>query len=151
MLRLTRLSDYGILLMSRMAMAADERHTAADLASATHVPAPTVSKILQMLLQAGLLESIRGARGGYRLARGPEAISVREVIQALEGAIALTECNLDDADCEQSGVCATSRNWKRINAAVCNALDAISLADMARDDFMPVFRVQRAMPVREMG
>lgn len=151
MLRLTKLTDYGILLMTHLAASDLPQHTASDLAAATHIPLPTVSKILQMLLHEGLLESIRGARGGYRLARDPNRISVREVIDAFEGSIALTECNLESSECEQSEVCSTSGNWKKINAAVRTALDAITLADMAERNFMPVFKLQRAVPLKEAG
>ncbi|HXH72110.1 MAG TPA: SUF system Fe-S cluster assembly regulator [Mariprofundaceae bacterium] len=145
MLRLTKLTDYGILLMTHMASSKAELHSAGGLAEATHVPLPTVSKILQMLLHQGLLESIRGPRGGYQLARSADRISVREIIHTFEGSIALTECNLEDGECEQSAVCSTSNNWKRINLAVSQALESISLADMTQQDFMPVFRLQRAI------
>ncbi len=151
MLRLTRLTDYGILLMTRMASNPEAVHTSAALAEATHVPLPTVSKILQALLHAGLLESIRGAHGGYRLARPAARISVRDVIDTLEGSIALTECNLERHRCEQREVCTTSRNWQRINAAVQQALSDITLADMTRQDFMPVFRLERGIRLAEVN
>jgi len=150
MLRLTKLTDYGILLMTHMASSGSELHTAGGLAEATHVPLPTVSKILQMLLHQGLLASIRGPRGGYQLARPASRITVREIINTFEGSIALTECNLEDGECEQSAVCSTSNNWKRINLAVSQALESISLADMTQQDFMPVFRLQRAIPMAEV-
>jgi len=145
MLRLTRLTDYGIMLMTHMASSETALHAAGGLAEATHVPLPTVSKILQMLLHQGLLVSIRGPRGGYRLARPAGQITVREIINTFEGSIALTECNLEGGECEQSAFCSTSSNWKRINVAVSQALDSITLADMTQQDFMPVFRLQRAV------
>lgn len=147
MLRLTKLTDYGILLMTHMASSDQGLHTAAELSAATRVPLPTVSKILQMLLHHDLLVSVRGARGGYQLARPASRVSVREIINAFEGSIALTECSLEEQECEQSKFCATINNWKRINDAVSQALDAISLADMAERDFMPVFRLQRTIPI----
>jgi len=143
MLRLTRVTDYGILLMTQLAhsqsIALNTRLTANDLAVATHVPAPTVSKILQSLLKAGLLDSVRGAHGGYQLSRSAGAISLREIIHCLEGQIALTECNLESGACDQSSVCSTRNNWKRINDAMHDSLESISLADMADDSFRPVF------------
>lgn len=151
MLRLTKLADYGILLMTHMAASEDELHTAGDLAAMTHVPQPTVSKILQMLLSDKLLVSIRGARGGYRLARPASEISIVDVIASLEGDIALTECNLDDCDCAQQPVCSISGSWQRINEAVHMALQGITLADMAQPDFMPVMRIDRAVPLRSVG
>jgi FeS assembly SUF system regulator len=148
MLRLTKLADYGILLMTHMAASEEKLHTAGDLSAVTHVPQPTVSKILQMLLNDQLLVSIRGARGGYRLARPAKEISIVNVISTLEGHIALTECNLDDCDCAQQPVCGISGSWQRINEAVHMALQGITLADMVQSDFMPVMRMERAVPLK---
>lgn len=150
MLRLTKLTDYGILLMTHMATSEQQLFTAAGLAEATHIPVPTVSKILQMLLHENLLTSTRGARGGYQLTRKAADINVRDVIDVFEGAIALTECNLADSACDQSAVCSTSNNWKRINQAVREALESISLADMIEQDFIPVFRLQRGIAIAKV-
>ena len=151
MLRLTKLTDYGILLMTRMAASGQDRFSAAELADSTQIPMPTVSKILQMLQHEGMLDSIRGAHGGYRLTRPATEINVRDVIGVFEGSIALTECNLDDGgSCDQHAVCSTSNNWKRINAAVRQALESISLADMTEQDFMPVFRLQRGISIAKV-
>jgi len=148
MLRLTKLTDYGILLMTQMASSQQVRFSAAELADSTHIPTPTVSKILQMLLHEGMLHSMRGAKGGYELTRPATKINVRDVINVFEGSIALTECNLDDGgSCEQHDVCATSKSWKRINQAVRQALEDISLADMIEQDFVPVFRLQRGIAI----
>jgi len=151
MLRLTKLTDYGILLLTHMATDETRLYASNDLSNATHIPSPTVSKVLQSLLSVGLLESVRGARGGYRLARASESISVREIIDCFEGDIALTECNLDEGACDQLSVCATQNNWKRINEAVRGALDDISLKDMTKKDFMPVFSIRKAMPIQSAG
>lgn len=133
MIRMTKQSDYGIVLMTRMAGAADELHTAAGLATEAQLPAPTVSKILKLLARAGLLESHRGVKGGYGLAREPEAISVAEIIGALEGPIAVTEC-IDDSpgECSQEPFCPVRGNWQRINLAIRQALEAITLAEMTQ-------------------
>jgi len=144
MLRLTKLTDYGILLMTYMAAANESTYTAALLAEHTHVPLPTVSKVMQMLLHQGLLESIRGAHGGYRLSRPSFQISVGEIISSLEGSIALTECNLEGHECDQLPFCTTSSHWLKINDAIRDALTMISLADMARPDYRPVFRIDES-------
>jgi len=151
MLRLTKLTDYGILLMTRMASSKQARFTAGELAGVTRIPSPTVSKILQMLLHEGLLDSTRGARGGYRLSRDASQINIREVVNVFEGSIALTECNLDENTCEQHAVCSTSENWKRINRVVGQVLQDISLADMAEQDFVPVVRLQRAIAIAKVN
>jgi len=150
MLRLTKLTDYGILLMTRMATSEQQRFTAAELAQVTRIPLPTVSKILQMLLHENLLSSTRGARGGYQLTRKAGDINVRDVINVFEGSIALTECNIEGSSCEQSDVCSTSKNWKRINLAVRQALEGISLADMSEQDFVPIFRLQRGIAIAKV-
>jgi len=142
MFRITRLTDYGVLLMTQIAKDTACVHNAADLAEQVRVPLPTVSKILQILLRENLLESVRGAGGGYRLARTASDISVRDIIVALEGPIALTECNLEEGSCEQEPHCATRGNWQIINQAVRHALGDISLADMIQPAFAPVMRVE---------
>jgi len=150
MLRLTKLTDYGILLMTRMASPDQGLFAATELSETTRIPAPTVSKILQTLLHEGMLESTRGAKGGYRLARPAAEINVRDIITVFEGSIALTECNLDSWSCDQSEVCSTSSNWKRINVAMLQALASISLEDMTEQGFVPVFRLQRGMALTEV-
>ncbi len=131
MIRITKQSDYAIVLMTRLANGADALHNAASLASDSQLPAPTVSKILKILARAGLLESHRGVKGGYTLARDPESISVAEIISALEGPIAVTECIEDGpGECSQEPFCAVRGNWQRINLAIRQALEAISLAEM---------------------
>jgi len=142
MFRITRLTDYGVLLMTQLAKDITAVHNAADLADQVRVPLPTVSKILQILLHENLLESVRGAGGGYRLARSASAISVRDIIVALEGPIALTECNLEEGNCEQEPHCAIRGNWQMINQAVRHALGDISLANMIQPAFAPVMHVE---------
>lgn len=150
MLRLTKLTDYGILLLTRMASSEQLRFTATELAEMTHIPMPTVSKILQMLLHENLLSSTRGTRGGYQLTRDASQINVRDVINVFEGSIALTECNIEGSTCDQHDVCSTSNNWKRINIAVGQALEGISLADMNEQSFVPVFRLQRGIAIEKV-
>ncbi len=143
MFRITRLTDYGVLLMTQLAKNENDVHNAADLAGQAHVPLPTVSKILQILLHDHLLESVRGAGGGYRLARKAAAISVRDIIVALEGPIALTECSLETGDCEQESHCAIRDNWHVINQVVRHALADISLEDMIQPEFVPMMRTKK--------
>ncbi len=133
MIKIGRLTDYGIVLMSYMASNRDRAHNAAEVAEAAHLPAPTVSKLLRELARDGLLESQRGAKGGYVLARAPEDISVAEIITVLEGPIALTACSVTstDPDCEHESLCPVRGHWTRINRAISEALDGVSLAEMA--------------------
>lgn len=131
MIRITRQTDYGIVLLTHMATRpADEVHTAKDAARWTRLPLPMVSKILKSLARSGILESHRGVKGGYSLSRRPDRIMVREVIEALEGPIGITECSHGQGFCEQEGGCPTRVNWRRINGVVRDALDRIPLTEM---------------------
>ena len=132
MIRLTKLTDYSIVLMSHLAAEPVSQMTSTSLAQATQISPPTVSKILKVLSREGLLESHRGVNGGYTLARAPREISVAEVIAAMEGPIAMTECADLHAECVQESFCKVRGNWQRINEAVHNALASISLEEMAQ-------------------
>jgi FeS assembly SUF system regulator len=121
------------MLMSHIAAAPDSLHSASSLARAASVSVPTVSKILKLLARKGLLVSHRGASGGYTLARPPAAISVAEVISAMEGPIAVTECSDDShSECVVESSCRVRTNWHRINDAVRGALEQITLEEMAQ-------------------
>ncbi len=133
MLRITKQTDYGIVLMTQFASEGPgSLLTARDLARRAGLPLPTVSKILKALARGALLLSHRGVHGGYSLARSPDRISVAEIVETLEGPIAITEC-LDEAtsDCGIERLCPVRTNWRRINEAVYAALTGIPLAEMA--------------------
>jgi FeS assembly SUF system regulator len=134
MIRLGRLTDYGIVLMAHLAGAGEGPHAARDLAAETQLPLPAVSKLLKALAREGLLTSSRGAKGGYRLARPAEQITVPQMIAALEGPIALTDCNLHEGACSQEPRCHVRTPWQHINRAVHDALSRIRLADLAASD-----------------
>ncbi len=138
MLRITKLTDYAIVLMVRLAREPSRRFSAAQLADELGVPLPTVSKLLKRLLQAELLVSVRGAGGGYSLVHAPSAVSVADVVSAIEGPVALTECALGKGNCSLERNCATRANWQIISRAVRVALEAVSLADMAMPRMQPI-------------
>jgi FeS assembly SUF system regulator len=131
MLRLSKLTDYATVILSFMAKDTDV-HAAMEIASSTGIALPTVSKILKLLVNAKVLISTRGAKGGYALARPPEQITVAAVISALEGPIALTECSISQQGCEQASGCGIRGNWNLINQTIHNALESVTLADMIR-------------------
>jgi FeS assembly SUF system regulator len=132
MLRISKMTDYAVVLATHLA-AAEGPHAARDLAVQTQIPEPTASKVLRKLTRAGVVMSHRGAKGGYALARSPRKIGVNEVIEAIEGPIAVTECSDETTDslCEYETNCGVRANWQRINVAVHKALSEITLADMA--------------------
>ena len=136
MLRVSRLADYAITVALRLA-SGDMVQTSSGIAGATGVPEPTVAKLLKMLSSAGLAASLRGARGGYRLARPLSGISIADVIAAVDGPIAIIACVEGAASvCDMGDRCALSGRWGLVNDAVRGALDSISLAAL------------RAAPVR---
>ena len=139
MFRLSRITDYGIVLMAHIAGSEPgEVHAAREVAELTHLPHPVVSKILKSLARTGLLVSHRGAKGGFSLARDPAQITVPEMIAALEGPISLTECASHKGACAQESSCDVREPWQRINSAVEDALASISLADLASRSADPI-------------
>lgn len=132
MIRLSKLADYGLVLMTHVARKhTGTLHTARGLAHESGLPAPTVSKLLKVLLQHGFLTSTRGTKGGYSLAREAQEISVAEMIAALEGPIALTDCSTDISGlCEIERACPAKHNQRVINQVVRNALERLTLADL---------------------
>ena len=149
MIRITRLTDYGIVLLARIAETGEPRaNNVPSLAADTRLPAPTVSKILKALAREGLLVSHRGVKGGYSLSRRPEQISVIDIIGALDGPIAITDCSHDlPGKCDIETGCPVRSNWQRINLAVRESLEQITLAEMMRPQrsagFVPVGDLER--------
>ncbi|NQW09927.1 MAG: SUF system Fe-S cluster assembly regulator [Alphaproteobacteria bacterium] len=147
MLRLNRMTDYAIVVLGQMALDIGRVRTAAALAEATGVPLPTVSKLLKTMAATALVTAHRGAKGGYSLDRPAAAVTVTDIVQTLEGPIALTAC-VDGAEdsCEVEHSCPMSGNWNRVNTAIRAALDAVTLADMLNPDQMfPVRAAPRAL------
>jgi FeS assembly SUF system regulator len=131
MIRLSRLSDYGIVLMVELAGRGGGQYNARELAEGAGLPLPAVSKILKTLARQQLLVSHRGAKGGYSLARAAAEITAAEMITALEGPIGLTQCTIEPGECIQEASCHVREPWQRINAVMRDALSSISLADLA--------------------
>lgn len=147
MLRISKLTDYGTVVLAQLAGSDGEVCSAADVATATGIGLPTVSKLLKSLARAELVSSTRGANGGYVLARPPAAISAADVIDALEGPVSITECSADESHCDYEHMCNVGGTWQRINVAIRNALDEVSLADLTRSS-SPVPRFQfGGMPI----
>ncbi|MFI3118903.1 MAG: SUF system Fe-S cluster assembly regulator [Methylococcaceae bacterium] len=137
MLRLSKLTDYATVILSVMARDQTHVRAAMEIAAMTGIAQPTVSKILKLLVNANVLTSTRGAKGGYALARMPEEISVATVISALEGPIALTECSISHQGCEQASGCDILGNWSLINQTIHNALESVTVADLIRPVVVP--------------
>ena len=132
MLRVSKLTDYGTVVLAHMARMSADVFAASDVAAATHLTVPTVSKLLKCFTRAGLVTSQRGARGGYSLARAPERITAVEIIDAVEGRVAITQCSLGHDRCNLEAVCGVGHNWQRISMAIREALRTVTLAQLAR-------------------
>jgi FeS assembly SUF system regulator len=131
-LRISRLTDYGTVVLAHLARDDAGLVSAADVATATGIALPTVSKLLKALAKAEIVSSTRGSHGGYRLAREARAISAADVIDALDGPVSITECSATDSHCDFEAFCNVGGAWQRINVAIRRALDEISLADLLR-------------------
>lgn len=130
MLKITKLTDYGFILLAYMANQDHSLlHNAKDLSAASGLALPTVSKVLKILTQGGILKSHQGSRGGYSLARPAHQISAAQIIESVEGPIAITDCSSEDG-CPRN--CVVSGSWKKVNFSVEKALTSLSLAEMAQ-------------------
>lgn len=136
MLRLSKLADYATVVMVYLARHSETLCNARDIALHTHLTVPTVSKLLKRLTAAGLLISVRGVSGGYRLQRSSAEISVAQIIYALEERLGLTECSLQPNECVLQGVCTIQGNWRLISQAIETALDRVNLEVLAKPSLL---------------
>lgn len=131
MIILSKLADYGVIVATHLAAHPARQINAQALAAETRLPRATVAKVLKSLAHAGIVSALRGATGGYRLARDATLISVAEVVASIDGAIGMTQCSVHEPGCERHDFCPTRPHWQRINLAISQALSAVTLADMA--------------------
>jgi FeS assembly SUF system regulator len=151
MLRISKLTDYGTVMLAHLARNPDDVRSAADIAAKTGIALPTASKLLKALARNGLVTSTRGANGGYRLARAAADISAAEIIDALEGPVSITECSGSDSHCDIEEACNVGNAWQRINVAIRNALQEVSLVDLLRSSSpTPRFRFA-GLPINVEG
>ncbi len=133
-MRLSSLADYAVVMMSAAARhCGHARITAGQLADETGLPLPTVQKLVSKLSYAGLLRSVRGAGGGFKLARPAAAVTLADIVEAIEGPIALTSCvEMGKHDCTLEGHCRVQPHWPVVNAAVRGALDGVKLTSLVQ-------------------
>lgn len=137
MLRLSKQSDYATVLLAELAGGEQAVRSVSELAQQTQVSSPMVSKTLKLLARDGLVDSIRGASGGYRLNRPAGEISIADIIKAIEGPIAVTQCSHDDG-CQLQAHCQIRPHWQLINDTIMSSLHQLSLAELCR----PVQKIQ---------
>ncbi|MGM0522181.1 MAG: SUF system Fe-S cluster assembly regulator [Pseudomonadota bacterium] len=148
MLKLSRLTDYAAVVMAQIARHSETPHAAAELAEAVQLPHPTVSKTLKMLVKAGLLVSHRGAQGGYRLSRPAYQITAADIIAAIEGPVAMTECSQAEGDCELVDTCGVADNWQRVSLAIRTLLESVTLSHLA--DTTPI-KLPVQLPIQSVS
>lgn len=131
MLKISRLSDYAVVIMTCFAQNAQIRLNAKDIAEKTYLPATTVSKLLKILVKSNILTSAQGKQGGYSLSRRADEITIEHIIEAIDGPIALTRCTEHNTStpCELTQWCPVKDSWQRINQTVASALASVTLAD----------------------
>ena len=135
MLKLTKKADYGLIALKHLAVnCADASSSAKVIAECYGIPQPLLAKILQKLTKIGLLQSLPGTNGGYRLARSPQSITALEVIRAIDGPIILTACFTEHGACEQSEKCTVREPLRRVHEGILNLLNTITISDMSRDE-----------------
>ena len=144
-MRISKLTDYAIVILARLAAQPEHRLTAAQLASATGLTSPTVSKLLKQLHRSGLVLSTRGLHGGYLLARPAGEINAAQILDALEGPVALTECASSASHCCIETRCLVTKAWQRVNLAVRRSLQEISLLELAGLSVSPAVIERRAV------
>lgn len=132
MLRISRLTDYATVILA--SLAGGGLASAADIALRTRIGLPTVSKLLKQLQHAGLVRSVRGAHGGYQLARPTAEINAADIIDAVEGPVALTECASAAGNCGIEATCQVGHGWQRISLAIRRALGDVKLDELLRRD-----------------
>jgi FeS assembly SUF system regulator len=133
MLKMSKLTDYGTIVLAQLSVDEGRMSSAHKVAADTRLAKPTVSKLLKTLSHAGLVISQRGTQGGYALARPPEEISAAQIIDALEGPVAITECSSGKGLCDLEPVCRVGNAWQRINIKIRQALEEVSLTDLQYD------------------
>lgn len=134
MLRISRLTDYATVILATLAGDPERVQTATALAERTRIAAPTVSKLLKQLQRANLVTSTRGLHGGYQLARPAAQIAAADILDALEGPVALTDCSVGEGHCAMESHCRVGRVWQRLNLAIRRSLQDVSLAQLAGID-----------------
>ncbi len=131
MLRISKLTDYGTIILAHLASRADQQLAAAEVAERTRIALPTVSKVLKTLQRAGLVTSTRGSHGGYQLAQPASEITAVKILDALEGPFAITECSGEHSSCGFESNCRVGHVWQRVNGAIRRALSDVTLAQLA--------------------
>jgi len=130
MLRISKMADYGTIVLTTMAREPGRTQSVAEIGLITGLPVPSVSKILKIFVSAGLVLSLRGSKGGYKLSRPPEEISTAQILKAIDGPIGMTECTVHPGLCTHENGCQVRANWQMVSRAMLQVLEQITLNQM---------------------
>jgi Rrf2 family protein len=130
-LKLTKKADYGLISLRHLASIPGATASAKDMAEAYHLPVPLLAKVLQQLTRAGILRSVAGTNGGYKLARDANRISALEVVRAIDGPVILTHCFTEHGKCDQSESCTVREPLRRVHEAILELLNKFTITDLA--------------------
>jgi FeS assembly SUF system regulator len=135
MIKVSKLADYAVVVLAALARSDNALMTASGISAGTGLPEPTVAKVMKLLAKENILQSIRGASGGYKLAAALDQITVADIIRIVDGPISLTSC-VDSAGsmCGYQSRCAVKGRWNGVNDAIQNALEGVTLADMMKNN-----------------
>lgn len=143
MIKISKLADYAVVILSTLSRADHVMLSVNALSTMTHIPEPTVAKVTKLLSKAGIIESIRGSKGGYKLNKSAQDLSVLEIIEAIDGPVSLTDCVDHGPDnCTLSQSCPSIGRWEKVNNVITDALGDLSLNDMIRPQFKQQSRDQ---------
>src|SRR5215467_2093410 len=135
MLKLTKKADYGLIALKHLAVNSGEASSSAKaIADCYGIPLPLLAKILQKLTKLGMLQSLPGTNGGYKLARSAKTITALEVIRAIDGPIILTSCFTAHGECDQSEKCTVREPLRKVHEGILNLLNTITISDMTKDE-----------------
>ncbi len=149
MLKISKLTDYGVVVLNELAQAGGVKLSTDDIACKTGLAMPTVRKVMKVLVDSGLVLAQRGARGGYRIARAPGQIRMLDVVQAFEGPVAVTECATDDTLCDITDSCSLASNWGGINQLITQVLSRVTLEDIRQPE-RQLRLVREAVPLTSL-
>ena len=149
MLKLTKKADYGLIAVKHLAVTAPRGAASAkEIADCYRIPLPLLAKTLQKLTRNGILQSLPGTNGGYRLARPPQSISALEVIRAIDGPILLTSCFTDHGECDHSDLCNVRAPLRKIHEGIVHLLNTITISELSSENGPSIPDAPGAPPAR---
>ncbi|MFK8017228.1 MAG: SUF system Fe-S cluster assembly regulator [Gammaproteobacteria bacterium] len=149
---MSKMTDYGTLLLAHIAAEPGRIFSASEIASETDLALPSVRKLLKTLSKSDLVSSYRGASGGYTLARPADQITAAQILDALEGPVTLTECSASDSQCRLQHSCGVGRSWQHINRLIRQSLEDVTLTQLSDTGTLNVqFSLSDGLAVRDSG